>query len=142
MVTSQQFGKCTAIWLGTLNGCFCLATTESCLVSYVCLQGKTYSTSIDRNIQTSCHRKNGKHASLEFLEPSAYGKCQALTGLHLNPDIMHTKWLGTDQYLLGGVLTILLEHKYDNLQQLCEELSSCSVCNNLYLYVFCVHDCT
>ena len=66
-----------------------------------------------------------------------------LTGLHLNPDIMHTKWLGTDQYLLGGVLTILLEHKYDdNLQQLCEELSSCSVCNNLYFYVFCVHDCT
>ena len=59
-----------------------------------------------------------------------------LTGLHLNPDIMHTKWLGTDQYLLGGVLTILLEHKYDNLQQLCEELSSCSVCNNLYVFMY------
>ena len=101
MVTSQQFGKCTAIWLGTLNGCFCLATTESCLVSYVCLRGKTYSTSIDRHIQTSCHSKNGKHASLEFLEP---WQVPGLTGLHLNPDIMHTKWLGTDQYLLGGVL--------------------------------------
>jgi hypothetical protein len=64
VLISQQFGKCTAIWLGTLNGCFCLATTESCLVSYVCLQGKTYSKPVDRHIQTSCHRLNGKHASL------------------------------------------------------------------------------
>ena len=48
---------------------------------------------------------------------------------------------GTDQYLLGGVLTVLLEHKYaSQLHQLCEELSSCSVCNNsiykIYIYIY------
>ena len=34
-------------------------------------------------------------------------------GAHVSPDIMHTKWLGTDTYFLGSVLSICLDHKFD-----------------------------
>ena len=37
-----------------------------------------------------------------------------LTGQHVSPDLMHTKWCGVDTYLNGGCLAVLLEHKFDN----------------------------
>lgn len=35
-----------------------------------------------------------------------------VTGLNVNPDIMHTKWLGTDTYLLGSAICIMHRFKF------------------------------
>lgn len=46
-----------------------------------------------------------------------------LSGLHVSPDIMHTKWLGCDTYLLGSVLKLLYDIKFQRqIGDLCHEL--------------------
>jgi len=42
-------------------------------------------------------------------------------GCHVTPDLMHTKWLGVDQYLLGSALAILHE-KFGSLNEMHEAL--------------------
>lgn len=35
-----------------------------------------------------------------------------VSGLNVNPDVMHCKWLGTDSYLLGSAVCILHRFKF------------------------------
>ena len=37
-----------------------------------------------------------------------------VSGLTVSPDIMHTKWLGVDTYLLGSAMAVMLKFKFNS----------------------------
>ena len=37
-----------------------------------------------------------------------------VSGLTVTPDIMHTKWLGVDTYLLGSAMAVMLKFKFNS----------------------------
>ena len=47
-----------------------------------------------------------------------------VSGLNVTPDIMHTKWLGVDAYLLGSAMAVMLKFKFNSdVDALHQELS-------------------
>ena len=60
------------------------------------------------------HQLNTHDDFLQVIQPRKFqiSLWELVGGCHVTPDLMHTKWLGVDQYLLGSAVAILKE-KFD-----------------------------
>lgn len=71
-------------------------------------------------------KKHCLHTHQDFLNAIRYRAFRIslwdlVGGCHVTPDLMHTKWLGVDQYLLGSALA-MLNQKFGSINEMQEAL--------------------
>ena len=120
--TLGRFGKFKRTSRGTPLGLGCLPTMRWSLANFAQQHENLFS--ITKRRKPVLH--NAAEWRIRFDGPKLMKlfTVPGVSGLTVTPDIMHTKWLGVDTYLLGSAMAVMLKFKFNSdVDALHQELS-------------------